>query len=160
MFVELKSKLNRIEELYGGDITFIPKTSIKLLKQCESTLGFDLPKIFSYFYTEEANGLRIDNKLIYSVFDDAQRKTLSDNLQRVNNPKTSYFFKYKPEVFNDYLIIASDNHICFTIYKHRNLDNPSIYICENPNTKGEVILEKLDLDLGDLIETMAENTFE
>lgn len=156
---ELKNILLEIEEKYGGDVTFIPPVSPPKIHQAEIELNFKLPLIFSYFYEKESNGMQIDNKVIYSIFDKSQRKTYVENIQRVNNPSTSPWFKNKPEVFEDYLIIGADRHICFTIYKHRKIDNPSIYMCENPNTKGEVILERLDMNLAGLIYTMIENSF-
>ncbi len=159
MFKNLKDTLANIEEEHGGDIVFIPSVSEKLLEQVEKELSFKLPEILRYLYTKETNGVQIDNKVIYSVFDKNQKKTLLDNLQRANNPKTSYWFKYKPEVFNDYIVIGADGEICFTIYKHHHLDNPSIYICENSNSKDEVILEKLEMGLEGLIHIMVKNAF-
>jgi len=58
------------------------------------------------------------------------------------------------------LSFSSDGEVCFSIYKHGNIDNPSIYICENPNTQGEVLLEKLDFGLEGLIEAMVKSAFE
>jgi len=159
MCQNLSKVLNNINELYGGDITFIPPTSKTLVNQTENELNYTLPNIFHCLYEKETNGIFIDNKIIYSIFDPNQKKTFSDNLTRVNNPIKSYWFKYKPEIFKDYLIIGSDNNICFCIYKHNNFDNPSIYICENPNSKSNVILEKLDLDLSGLIKLMVNNAF-
>ncbi len=160
MYRELTSLLSEIEEDYGGDIVFISPSSEKLILETQKKLNYKLPEIFYCFYKNESNGLQIDNKLIYSILDKNNKKTLSNNLLRVNNPETSYWFKYKPEIFNDYLIIGSDGEICFTIYKHSKIDNPSIYICENANSKGEVILEKLDLNLVGLIKIMVENTYD
>jgi len=159
MVENLVNILEEIEEEYGGDITFIPPTSKKLVSQFEEEFDYQLPEIFNYFYIHESNGLHISNKVIYSVFDRNQKKTLSENLQRANNPKTSYWFRNKPQIFKDYLIVGADGQICFTIFKHQGLSNPSIYICENPNTKGEVVLEKLDMGLDGLIQIMVENAF-
>ena len=159
MYKDLTIFLNEIDEEYGGDITFIPKVSKDLINYTEEKLNYKLPKIFKYFYKNETNGLIIDNKIIYSIFDKNQKKTYSNNLIRANNPKTSYWFNYKPEIFNDYLVIGSDINICFAIHKHNDIENPSIYICENPNSKGEVILEKLDIDLKNLIKIMINNAF-
>lgn len=159
MYKNLSNTLNEIEEDYGGDITFIPKASIEVTENAEKELGIKLPKVLKYFYSKETNGLIIDNKRIYSLYDKENKKTFSDNLQRANNPKTSFWFKYKPEIFKDYLVIGADLNICFAIYRHNEIENPSIYICENPNTKEEIILEKLDVNLEDLIKIMIENTF-
>lgn len=156
----LKEELEEIEEAYGGDITFIPPVSKELLQNFEAEKNCKLPSIFRHFYTSESNGMHIDNKVIYSIFDAQQKKTFVENLTRANDPKTSPWFKNKPEVFNDYLVIGSDVNICFAIYKNTDYEDPSIYICENPNTRDEVILEKLDFGIAGLIRVMVENAFE
>jgi len=155
----LKDLISSLDDEFGGDIVFIPPCDSDLVYEVEKLLSYQLPAIFKQFYQEESNGLHIDNKIIYSIYDKKQKKTFSENLQRANDPKTSYWFKFKPEIFKDYLVIASDGEICFAIYKHRPLDNPSIYICENPNAKKDVILEKLDFGLIDLIQIMVDNAF-
>ena len=101
MYKNLSNTLNEIEEDYGGDITFIPKASIEVTENAEKELGIKLPKVLKYFYSKETNGLIIDNKRIYSLYDKENKKTFSDNLQRANNPKTSFWFKYKPEIFKE-----------------------------------------------------------
>jgi hypothetical protein len=97
---------------------------------------------------------------LYSIYDPNQKKTFSDNVQRANNPETSYWFRFKPMVFKDYLVIGSDGEICFCIYKHLMPDNPTIYICENPNARENVMLEKLDYGLENLIKVMVNNAFD
>lgn len=156
---DLKKIISSLDDEFGGDIGFIKPCDINLIDEAEKQLSYHLPTIFRQFYKEESNGLRIDNKVIYSIYDKNEKKTFSENLRRVNNPQTSYWFKFKPEIFNDYLVIGSDGEICFAIYKHRELDNPTIYICENPNAKKGVILEKLDFGLVDLIQVMVNNAF-
>ena len=52
-----------------------------------------------------------------------------------------------------------DKCIGYSDHEIATIENPSIYICENPNTKEEIILEKLDVNLEDLIKIMIENTF-
>lgn len=155
----LKDLISSLEDEFGGDIVFILPCNSILVDELEKKLNFELPVVFRQFYQEESNGLRIDNKVIYSIYDEKQKKTFSENLQRANDPKTSYWFKFKPEIFDDYLIVASDGEICFAIYRHVKLENPTIYICENPNSKSDVILEKLDFGLDDLIRIMVDNTF-
>ncbi|PAM94995.1 hypothetical protein B4N84_06840 [Flavobacterium sp. IR1] len=159
MINDLKNLMSSLDDEFGGDIGFIKPCNDNLVDEAEKQLDCKLPTVFKQFYQEESNGLRIDNKVIYSIYDEKQKKTFSENLQRANDPKTSYWFKFKPEIFNDYLVIGSDGEICFAIYKHRELDNPTIYICENPNAKKDVILEKLDFGLVDLIKVMVDNAF-
>ncbi|MCP2025388.1 hypothetical protein L1276_000528 [Flavobacterium sp. HSC-32F16] len=159
MINDLKDLMSSLDDEFGGDIGFIKPCDINLVDKAEKQLGFQFPTVFKQLYHEESNGLRIDNKIIYSIYDEKEKKTFSENLQRINNPETSYWFKFKPEIFNDYLIIGSDGEICFAIYRHRELDNPTIYICENPNAKKDVILEKLDFGLADLIKVMVDNAF-
>lgn len=159
MINDLKNLMSSLDDEFGGDIGFIKPCDITVVDKAEKELGFKFPAVFKQLYHEESNGLRIDNKVIYSIHDEKEKKTFSENLQRVNNPETSYWFKFKPQIFNDYLVIGSDGEICFAIYKHRELDNPTIYICENPNAKKDVILEKLDFGLADLIKVMVDNAF-
>lgn len=86
---QLHTALAEIEEEFGGDVSFIPKTSEQSILALESALAWQLPAIFRYFYTQEANGVVIGERRIYSVRDDTQRKTLVENLARQNDPATS-----------------------------------------------------------------------
>lgn len=157
---ELHINLQEIEEEYGGDIIFIPTVTKNQIKKIEAIIEWKLPSIFKNFYLVETNGLRIGNKIIYSLQDEREKKTLVDNLERNNNPETSYWFKGRPQIFKDYLVIGADGEKCFCLSKQYEYDNPSIYICENANSKEGVNLEKLDLDLNGLITIMVQEEFE
>jgi hypothetical protein len=156
---KLHAALAEIEEEFGGDISFIPKTSEQAVSELESAFSWRLPDIFRYFYTQEANGLVIGEKRIYSVRDSSQKKTLVENLVRQNDPATSSWFKGRPHIFRDYLVIGSDVDICFCISKKYNLTDPLIYLCENPNSPKGVEFDRLEMTLSGLIEMMVENEF-
>ena len=156
---ELHTSLAEIEEEFGGDISFIPVTSEQSVSALEAAISWQLPSIFRYFYTQEANGLVIGSKRLYSIRDDAQKKTLVENLARQNDPTTSPWFKSRPHIFKDYLVIGYDGQICFCLSKKYTLDNPSIYLCENPNSSTGVDFDRLDITLLGLIATMVENEF-
>lgn len=126
----------------------------------EKVIEWKLPKIFAYFLQEEANGIVIGNKRILSLFDSQQKKTFVESLERNNDPEKSPWFKGRPQIFSDYVVIGSDLGMCFCYSKKYDLDNPSIYICENANSKTGVDFERLDLDLEGLIKTMVAQEFE
>lgn len=158
----IESLHNYLEELndeYGGDVGFIPTTTIEKVRLFESGINWELPSVFKYFLSSESNGIIIGNRRIYSLFDSTQKKTFVDNLERNNDPSKSFWFKDRPHIFNDYLVIGSDKETCFCFSKKYNLENPSVYICENPNSKTGVDFDKLDIDLEGLIKTMIENEF-
>lgn len=156
---KLHAALAEIEEEFGGDISFIPKTSEQSISALESALSWQLPDIFRYFYTQEANGLVIGEKRIYSIKDDSQKKTLVENLARQNDPTTSSWFKGRPHIFKDYLVIGADGEICFCLSKKYNLTDPLIYLCEHPNSPKGVEFDRLEMNLSGLIEMMVENEF-
>jgi hypothetical protein len=123
-------------------------------------IGWKLPRVFSHFLQQETNGILIGNKRIFSLFDKDQKKTLVESLERNNDPEKSPWFKGRPHIFSDYLVIGSDLEICFCYSKKYDLNNPSVYICENANSKSGVDFDKLDLDLEGLIKTMVSEEFE
>ena len=155
----LHSTLEVLNDEWGGDITWIKPIPKKELENFEFLINWKFPEIFRYFYTQEANGIIIDNKRIYSVHDKEQKKTWVDNLVRVNNPNTSPWFKSVPDIFNDYLIIGNDGGIVFCLSKKYDLPNPSIYICTNTNSTNGVELRILYLDLEALILEMVKQAF-
>jgi hypothetical protein len=156
---KLHTALAEIEEEFGGDISFIPKTSEQAVSALESALSWQLPGIFRYFYTQEANGLVIGEKRIYSIRDDSQKKTLAENLIRQNDPVTSSWFKGRPHIFQNYLVVGADGDICFCLSKKYTLDDPLIYLCEHPNSSKGVEFDRLDMNLSGLIAMMVENEF-
>ncbi len=157
---ELHNSLTEIDEEYGGDIGFIPPTSEDKLLLIDIFLKWKLPEVFRHFYTKECNGLIIGNRRILSIKDDDQKKTLVDSIQRHNHPDTSFWFKKRPHIFNDYVVIGLDGDICFCLSKKYDIPNPSIYICENSNSAKGVDFERLDLDLNGLINQMIQEEFE
>lgn len=155
----LKDTLALMEDRFGGDITFIKPIVEERLSNFEDSINWKLPAIFRYFYTEETNGIIIDNKQIYSLYDKEQKKTWVDNLSRMNSPNTSPWFKGRPHIFEDYLVIGNDINVIFCLSKKYQLDNPSLYICKNPNNSSGVDFEILNLDLESLIVEMAMQAF-
>jgi hypothetical protein len=57
-------------------------------------------------------------------------------------------------------VIGADVETCFCYSKKYDLENPSIYICENPNPRAGVDFDKLDLDFEGLIRIMVKEEFE
>lgn len=157
---KLHCSLESIDEDYGGDVGFIPPISLDLVESFEKSIGWQLPAIYKFFLTNESNGIVIGNKRILSLNDSDQKKTWSDNLERNNNPEVSFWFKERPLIFNDYLVIGTDGEICFCYSKKYDLTNPWIYICEDPNSRSGVNFERLDLDLEGLIKAMITEEFE
>ncbi|WP_025144872.1 SMI1/KNR4 family protein [Pedobacter jeongneungensis] len=156
----LHNYLKELDEEYGGDISFIPKVDAQLLANFERTCNWTLPEIFKFFLTSECNGLIIGNKRILSIYDQSQKKTFVESLERNNDPDKSPLFKGRPQIFNDYLVIGSDGEVCFCYSKKYDFPNPGIYICENANSKNGVDFENLEMDLIGLIKTMIANEFE
>lgn len=155
----LNKYLEELNEEYGGDISFIPTITNEKVHSFEKTINWKLPAVFRYFLSSESNGLLIGNKRIYSLFDDQQKKSFVDNLERNNDPSKSFWFKGRPQIFNDYLVIGADQEICFCYSKKHDLNNPSIYICENANYTTGVDFSRLDLDLEGLIKAMKTDEF-
>ncbi|CAM1343843.1 SMI1/KNR4 family protein [Tenacibaculum amylolyticum] len=147
-----------IEKEYIKRVTLVKPVSKELLEKAERKIKYRFPEIFKYFYTIETNGIYIGNKILYSVFNPEDKKTTFKSLQIINNPFSGYWFKYHPEFFNDYVIIGADLNNCYAISKTEITNNPTIYICKNPNTKSKVIIEKLNFDLKQLIYIMARNS--
>jgi len=156
----LSDFLNKIDENYGGDITFIPVSSKSNFDKTSEELNYKFPNIFSHFYLCETNGLIIDNKRIYSIYDTEQKKTWVENVTRMNNPKTSPWFKFFPQAFEKYIVIGEDDGICFCLSKIYDYENPNIYMCESPNSKTNLDFKVIPLDLKGLIHQMIVNTFE
>lgn len=159
-FTSIKKILERANLEYGGDITFLSPIHEDSLQSFEKRINWDLPDMFRDFYTNETNGLIIGNRRIYSLYDKKQKKTYVENLERMNDPEKSPWFKGRPHIFNDYVIIGADSETIFCISKKYGIPNPLIYICRNPNSKHGVDLDCLDLDLGGLIETMIRLEYE
>ncbi len=158
--ISLKNKLLSLEKNLGGDIGFIGTANEGLVKKFEGDIGWQLPDIFFYFYSQESNGIIIDNKRIYSIFDPKQKKTWVENLERMNNPEMSPWFKKRPHIFDDYLVVGSDGGVIFCLSKKYDLPNPSLYICKNPDDPKGVSLDKLSLDLESLISEMVKQAYD
>ena len=88
----LSDLLDKLDENWGGDVTFFPPVSEKILQEFESIVAYRLPEIFRWLYTKKTNGLKIDNKGILSLFDENNKKTYVDNLNRFNDPKKNLLF--------------------------------------------------------------------
>lgn len=149
-----------IEEDFGGDIAFIPPVPLDMVEAFEASIGWKLPDVFRYFYTHETNGMVIDDKRIYSLFDQSQKKTWVDHLQRMNDPKTSPWFVGRPHIFQDYLVIGQDAGLIFCLSKKYDLANPGVYLCQNPNNPEGVDLDQLSLDLESLILEMVKQAYQ
>ena len=156
---KLQDFLKATNDEFGGDITFLEPTKLSAVQTFERKIGWALPSIYRFLLTNECNGLRIGNRTVLGVLESGRKKTLSDNLERNNDPATSFWFKGRPHIFKDYLVIATDGEICFCYSKKYKIDNPLIYICENANYKLGVDFERLELDLQGLIEQMIANEF-
>lgn len=158
--LSIHETLISIEDEFGGDIAFIPPATVENLRAFESSIGWKLPEVFFYLYAQETNGLIVDNKKIYGIFDKEQKKSWVDNLTRMNDPKTSPWFIDRPHIFLDYLVIGNDGGMIFCLSKKYNTPNPALYICKNPNNKNGVDLDNLGLDLESLILEMVKQTFQ
>ena len=86
----LHNLLEAINEEFGGDITFLEPTKLSTIQTFENKIGWMLPSIFRFLLVIECNGLRIGNKTVLGVLETGQKKTFSDNLERNNDPETSY----------------------------------------------------------------------
>jgi len=156
----LHDSLLKINDVLGGDVGFIRPINDGEIDHIESIINWRLPSVFRYFYSKETNGLIIDDKRIYSIYDRGQKKTWVDNLERMNNPEKSPWFKKRPQIFNDYLIIGSDGKAIFCLSKKYDFTNPSLYICKDSNDPKEVNLDKLNLDLESLILEMLNQAYD
>lgn len=155
----LKSTLENIDDDFGGDVVFFSPINEQILDDFEIKLSWKFPEIFRYFYTKETNGLIMNDKRIFGFYIEKNKKTWVENLERINNPLSSPWFKGRSHIFNDYLIIGQDNSIIFCLSKKYDFDNPAIYICKNPNGVNGVDLDRLDLDLNGLITQMISQAF-
>lgn len=157
--IDLHKCLSELNQDLGGDVAFLPPVQKSMVSGLEEKLGWQLPSIVSFFYTKEANGLIIDDKRIYSIYQKSSKKTWVENLERMNIPTTSPWFKGRPTIFQDYFILGSDQGIIFCYSKKYDLPNPALYICKNPNNPKGVDFERLDLDLAGLIRAMHKLAF-
>lgn len=157
--LSIHEALISIESEFGGDISFIPPVSDGVLDKFELSIGWKTPQVFRHLYTKESNGIIVDDKKIYSLFDENQKKTWVDNLERMNTAETSPWFVGRPQIFDDYLVIGNDGGIIFCLSKKYHFSNPSLYMCKNPNSKSGVDLDKINLDLEGLIWEMVRQAF-
>lgn len=155
----LHNSLLKLNDILGGDIGFIAPVDDEI--ECvESAIKWNLPSVFRFFYSKETNGLIIDDKRIYSIYNKDQKKTWVDNIERMNDPKKSPWFKNRPHIFDDYFIIGCDGSIIFCLSKKYNFPNPSLYICKNSNDPKGVTFVKLNLDLESLILEMVTQSYD
>ncbi len=157
---ELEKVITQIDDEFGGDIGFIPPISLDVVNNLSIRMGVEIPAILIHFYTKISNGLIIGNKRILSIEDHLQKKTLIDNIERVNNPVLSFWFKNRSQIFNDYLIIGTYGQTCFCFSKKYTFENPKLYICENANSQKGVDFNLLNIDFAGLIKQMVINEFE
>ena len=143
----LSDLLDKLDENWGGDVTFFPPVSEKILQEFESIVAYRLPEIFRWLYTKKTNGLKIDNKGILSLFDENNKKTYVDNLNRFNDPKKNLFFKNRPQIFNDYLIVGYYQKDIICLSKKYQFENPLLYISSNFNSSQGVDFDRIDLNL-------------
>ncbi len=158
-FQSLHDYLEELNDEYGGDITFVPVVDEEHIQSLEKKISWKIPMVLRSMLLKECNGLIIGSRRLYSVTDPNQKKTLVDSFERNNDPGTSRWFKNHPQIFKDYMVVGEDGDICFCYSKKYDLENPSVYICENPNGKDGVDFERLDLDLEGLIKVMIDNEF-
>ncbi|MGL4426146.1 MAG: SMI1/KNR4 family protein [Alphaproteobacteria bacterium] len=159
IYSKLKELLVRIDEEFGGDIDFFPPVPQEKIKEFEKVTGWELPDIFKYFYSQETNGLLVDDKRILGFYDKDCKKTWVENLERYNNPETSPWFKGRAEIFKNYLIIGVDQNLLFCLSKKYSFPNPLIYVTDNANSISGVNFERLDLDLYHLVTSVLQQAF-
>jgi|GEM_PF-2480034 len=155
----LDACLGAIKDMYEGDIVFNKPVSEARLLELESSINYRLPGIFREFYTKESNGIKIDNKCILPIFDKENKKTIVENIARYNDPSKELFFKGRPNIYNDYVIIGYDHTKLICISKKYDLPNPLLYICPSPNAKKQVDFYRTDFNLESFISHMVEETF-
>ncbi len=158
--VSLQDYLEKLNEEFGGDIGFIPTVTEDKILNFETIIGWRLPEIFRHLLLNECNGIIIGNKRIFSTYEKEQKKTFVDNLERNNDPAKSSWFKTRPEIFKDYVVIGADLDICFCYSKKYSFVDPAIYICTNPNGRDGVDFERLNFGLEGLISVMVSEEFE
>lgn len=152
--------LKKVEQEYDGGIVFLKPTSYRKIEEAEKVINWKLPVIFKYFFTQESNGIIISNKRILSIFEPDEKKTWVDNLARYNDATKSLWFKGRPHIFEDYVIIGNELSTLFCLSKKYQYENPSIYICRDPNSHTEVNFYNLELTLEGLIRAFVSDEFE
>ncbi len=77
----LKATLKSLKKNGEGDISFIQPPKEDYLLNFEKSINWKLPEVFRYFLHTRNYGLIIDDKRIYSLYDEDQKKTWVENLQ-------------------------------------------------------------------------------
>lgn len=149
-----------LEEERGGDIKFYSPITESELCKLEKLINYRLPDIFRWFYTNKSNGIEIDNKVIFPIYNEADKKTFVENIARLNDPSKDLYFKGRPHIYGDYLIVGRDFNALICISKKYNFPNPLLYSCSDPNSSKGVNFHNTDLNLEGLIRKMIKDTFE
>lgn len=157
---KLNNYIDLIETEWGGDIEFRQTISEELFKETEEFLNFQLPAIFKWLYINKTNGLKFDNKSILSIYDSHNKKTSVENINRFNDPTKGLYFKERPHIFNDYVIIGYEHNTLVCLSKKYNLDNPLLYSCSDYNNSKGVNFYCMDINLEGFIKKIVIDSFE
>lgn len=155
----LNSYLSSLEEEWGDDVGFLPTITQEQIMEAEEEINYKLPPIFKWLYTKKSNGIKIDNKAILPIYDPKNKKTFVENIGRFNDPNKNLYFKGRPNIFGDYVIVGymHTKLICFS--KKYDFPDPLLYICPNPNNSHGVDFYRTDFNLEGAIKKMVEETF-
>lgn len=156
----LNNYFDELAEEWGGDIDFYPPISEAQLCELEKCIDYKLPDIFRWMYTTKTNGIKIDNKLILPIYDEKNKKTFVENVGRFNDPSKDLYFKGRPSIFKDYVIIGYEGSAIICLSKKYHVPNPLLYSCSDFNNPGGVNFYRSDLNLEGLIKKMVKETFE
>ncbi len=156
----LNEYIDAIDEEWGGDIDFRSPVSENHLNELEIVLNYRLPEIFRWLYTKKTNGLQVDNRSVLGVYDHQNRKTFVENINRFNDPSKNLYFKDRPEIFNDYVIVGYEHKNLVCISKKYDFTDPLLYSCPEPNNPKGVDFYCMDINLLGFIKKIVYEVFE
>lgn len=157
--IQLNNYINFIEEEWGGDIEFRQPVSEEMVNQIEKILDYKFPAIFRWFYVNKTNGLKINNNSILGINDNKNKKIHVENINRFNDPSKELYFKGRPHIFNDYVIIGYEHSTLVCLSKKYDFDNPLLYYCDNYNNSKGVDFFCMDINLEGFIKKMILDSF-
>jgi len=157
---QLNDYIDESDKKWGGDIGLRSPISDAQLNEVELALNYKLPEIFRWFYTKKTNGLNIDNRSVLGIYDQKNRKTFVENINRFNDPSKDLYFKGRPHIFNDYVIVGYEHTNLVCVSKKYDLPNPLLYSCPEPNNSEGIDFYCMELDLLGFIKKMMYEVFE
>ena len=119
-----------------------------------------MPAVFRWLYTKKTNGLQIDNRSILGIYDSKNRKTFAQNINRYNDPSKGLYFKDRPHIYDDYVIVGYEHKNLVCISKKYDFPNPLLYCCSEPNSAEGVDFYCMDINLLGFIRKMVYEVLE